>query len=226
MSCHSAVTKPGCVNIVRRPVRCVGYGQRGGQLAMLKEAAVAARNHLHRGWDMQMIETRYGRMLALGFLATALSAVAAGAEDVVRTPLPDGNPFPISAAVTVRAGVDTVYVSGALPQAINKDAPKGTPPVFGDMETQTVSVLTSIQGTLAKLGLGMGDVVKMTVFMTADPANDNKLNFAGLMAGYTKFFGTKEQPNKPARSAVQVAALVVPGALLEVEVIAAKRHMK
>ena len=51
---------------------------------------------------MQKIESRYGRMLALGFLATALSAVAAGAEDVVRTPLPDGNPFPISAAVTVR----------------------------------------------------------------------------------------------------------------------------
>jgi enamine deaminase RidA (YjgF/YER057c/UK114 family) len=92
------------------------------------------------------------------------------------------------------------------------------------MEAQTVSVLTSIQGTLAKLGLGMGDVVKMTVFMTADPAYDNKLNFPGMMAGYTKFFGTKEQPNKPARSAVQVAALVVPGALLEVEVIAAKRR--
>jgi enamine deaminase RidA (YjgF/YER057c/UK114 family) len=177
---------------------------------------------------MQKIERRYGRMIGLGIrtaiLATALSTVAVGAEDVVRTALPDGNPFPISAAVTVRAGVDTVYVSGALPQAINKDAPKGTPPIFGDMEAQTVSVLTSIQGTLAKLGLGMGDVVKMTVFMTADPAYDNKMNFAGLMAGYTKFFGTKEQPNKPARSAVQVAALVVPGALLEVEVIAAKRR--
>src|SRR6202034_3444196 len=152
---------------------------------------------------MQKIESRYGKVLALGFLATALSAVAVGAEDVVRTPLPDGNPFPISAAVTVRAGVDTVYVSGALPQAINKDAPKGTPPVFGDMEAQTVSVLTSIQGTLAKLGLGMGDVVKMTVFMAADPANDNKLNFPGLLGGDSQYLGTKEQPNKPARRAVQ-----------------------
>jgi len=74
------------------------------------------------------------------------------------------------------------------------------------------------------LGWEKGDVVKMTVFMTGDPANDNKLNFAGLMAGYTRFFGTKEQPNKPARSAVQVAALVAPGALLEIEVIAAKRR--
>src|SRR6202051_493822 len=177
-----------------------------------------------RGLKMLKIECLRGVMLALGFLGTVVPGVSVGAEDVVRTPLPDGNPFPISAAVTVSAGVDTVYVSGALPSAINKDAPKGTPPVYGDMEAQTVSVLTSIKGTLARLGLGMGDVVKMTVFMAADPANDNKLNFPALMAGYTQFFGTAEQPNKPARSAVQVAALVAPGALVEIEVIAVKRR--
>src|ERR1700675_3180703 len=90
----------------------------------------------NKGMKMQKIERRRGVMLALGFLATALTGVAVGAEDVVRTPLPDGNPFPISAAVSVRAGVDTVYVSGALPSAINKDAPKGTPLVYGDMQTQ------------------------------------------------------------------------------------------
>ena len=171
---------------------------------------------------MLKVKCRLGTRLALGCLATIAACTAVGAEAVVRTPLPDGNPFPISAAVTVPAGFDTVYVSGALPSAVNKDAPKGTPPIYGDMQTQTVSVLTSIKGTLAKLGLGMGDVVKMTVFLVADPANDNKLNFPALMAGYSQFFGTKEQPNKPARSAVQVAALVAPGALLEVEVIAAK----
>ena len=42
------------------------------------------------------------------------------------------------------------------------------------------------------------------------------------MAGYTKFFATPEQANKSARSARQVAALVVPGALVEIEVIAVK----
>jgi enamine deaminase RidA (YjgF/YER057c/UK114 family) len=167
---------------------------------------------------------RRGAMLALGLVAIGATGAAMSAEDVERLALPDGNPFPISLAVTVRGDLDTVYVSGALPSAINKDAPKGTPPVYGDMQTQTVSVLNSIKATLAKLGLGMGDIVKMTVFMVADPANDNKLNFPGLMAGYSQFFGTKEQPNKPARSAVQVAALVAPGALLEIEVIAAKPH--
>jgi enamine deaminase RidA (YjgF/YER057c/UK114 family) len=142
---------------------------------------------------------------------------------VVRTPLPDGNDFPISAAVTVKSGTDTVFLSGALPPVINKDAPKGTAAAYGDMATQTVGVLTAIKATLARLGLGMGDIVKMTVFMLANPA-DNKLDFAGMMAGYTQFFGTKDQPNKPARSAVQVAALAVPGPLLEIEVIAAKSH--
>jgi enamine deaminase RidA (YjgF/YER057c/UK114 family) len=159
---------------------------------------------------MNSFHRRQRYALALGFIAAALASLAPAGGAV--------------AAGTVRAGVDTVYVSGALPAAINKDAPKGTAPDYGDMQTQTVSVLNSIKGTLARLGLGMGDVVKMTVFMVADPGYDNKLNFPALMAGYSQFFGTKDQPNKPARSAVQVAALVAPGALLEIEVIAAKRH--
>jgi enamine deaminase RidA (YjgF/YER057c/UK114 family) len=139
----------------------------------------------------------------------------AHSQNVVRTPLPNGNDFPISAAVTVKSGTDLVYVSGAMAPVINKDAPKGSVAAFGDTETQTV-------GALGRLGLGMGDVVKMNVFIVADPAKDNKLDFAGLMAGYSQFFGTKDQPNKPARSAVQVAALVAPGALVEIEVVAAK----
>jgi hypothetical protein len=45
------------------------------------------------------------------------------------------------------------------------------------------------------------------------------MDFAGL-AGYTKFFGTKEPPNKPARSAPHVAAWAAPGGLVEIEVLA------
>ena len=156
-------------------------------------------------------------------LSTALLG-SAQATDVIRTPLPDSNPFPISAAVTVPAGYDTVYVSGALPTMANKDAPKGSTLAYGDMAAQAESALNNIKASLAKLDLGMGDVVKMTVFMVADPTKDIKLDFAGLMTAYTKFFGTIDQPNKPARSAVQVAALVVPGALVEIEVIAVKPH--
>ena len=171
---------------------------------------------------MQEIYRRYLKIFAVGILATA--AGSALGQAVVRTPLPDGNDFPISAAVTVKAATDTVYLSGTLPPVIDKDAPKGSAAAFGDMTTQTVGALNAIKSTLVRLGLGMGDIVKMTIFMIPDP-KDNKLDFAGMMAGYTQFFGTKDQPNKPARSAVQVAALALPGPMLEIEVIAAKpRH--
>jgi enamine deaminase RidA (YjgF/YER057c/UK114 family) len=43
-----------------------------------------------------------------------------------------------------------------------------------------------------------------------------------MNAAYSQFFGTTEQPNKPSRSAVQVAALAAAGPLVEIEVIAVK----
>jgi enamine deaminase RidA (YjgF/YER057c/UK114 family) len=156
----------------------------------------------------------------------ALSMLCAGqatAQSVVRLPL-ENSDFPISAAVTVRAGSDLVFVSGALPPVIDKSAPAGSVAAYGDMQTQSVGVMTRIRATLGRMGMDLGDIVKMTVFMVGDPAHGGKLDFAGFMAGYTKFFGTKDQPNKPARSAMQVAALVAPGPLLEIEVIAAKSH--
>jgi enamine deaminase RidA (YjgF/YER057c/UK114 family) len=48
------------------------------------------------------------------------------------------------------------------------------------------------------------------------------MDFEGMMAAYSQFFGTKEQPNLPARSTVQVAGLVAPGMLVEIEVQLAK----
>jgi len=166
-------------------------------------------------------------ILAAGVLAwvSAVPTVfAANAEKVERLPLPEGNDFPISSAVTVKAGTDMYFLSGALAPVINKDAPKGSVAAYGDTQTQTVGALNAIKGTLGRLGLTMGDVVKMTIFLVGDPAKDNKMDFAGMMVGYKQFFATAEQPNKPSRSAFQVAALAAPGALVEIEVIAAKPH--
>ncbi len=165
----------------------------------------------------------YARRILLHACAITCFAVPAlaQADGVVRLPLATSN-FPISAAVTVKAGTDLYFLSGALAPVIDKDAPKGSTAMYGDTATQTTGALTAIKGTLARLGLGMGDVIKMTVFLAGDPAKDGKMDFPGMMAGYTKFFGTPDQPNKPARSAVQVAALAAPGALVEIEVIAAK----
>ena len=117
---------------------------------------------------------------------------------------------------------ETYYLSGQLPSPITPaDRAKGTLAVYGNMQAQAESTFGKIQSLLKEQGLGMGDVVMMRVYMAADPV-ENKLDFAGMNAAYAKFFGTPEQPNKPARAAVQVAALVAAGALLEVEVQAAR----
>jgi enamine deaminase RidA (YjgF/YER057c/UK114 family) len=48
------------------------------------------------------------------------------------------------------------------------------------------------------------------------------MDFAGMMEGYSQFFGTKEQPHLPSRSAMQVVALANPGFLVEIEVAAVR----
>ena len=124
-------------------------------------------------------------------------------------------------ATAVWAG-DTLYVSGQLASPVTPaDAAKGTPADFGDTKTQTASILNKVQAILKEQGLDMKDVVKCTVFLAADPKL-GKMDFPGLQASFTQFFGTAAQPNKPARSAFQVAGLVAPGYLLEIEVIAVK----
>ena len=165
-----------------------------------------------------------GRRLA-GAATFALMAATQQlhAADIVRTPLL-GSDFPILAAVSIPAGSDTIYLSGALGGVIDKTAPADSRAAHGDTEAQTLSALTAIKGTLARLGLGMGDVVKMTIFMAGDSDKGGKMDFSGMMKSYRKFFGTPDQPNLPTRSAVQVAALAAPWALIEIEVTAVRAH--
>jgi enamine deaminase RidA (YjgF/YER057c/UK114 family) len=61
----------------------------------------------------------------------------------------------------------------------------------------------------------------MRVFLVAPPGQ--RMDFAGMMRAYREVFGTPKQPNKPARSTMQVAGLVDSGWLVEIEVTAAKQ---
>ena len=158
-------------------------------------------------------------MLTLAF-AVALNAAAA-AQEVIRHRTPGSN-FPIAAAVEVPAGKTTVYVSGMVPRVTNEQAPRNSIAAFGDTRTQTVSVLQAIEQALQRIDLALKDVVKMQVFLVADPAKENRMDFAGFMEGYTRFFGTPQQPNLPSRSVMAVAGLVNPGWLVEIEVTAVR----
>ncbi len=162
-------------------------------------------------------------MKTLTFAALLLAAPAlAAAGDIVRTPLPGGSTFPISAAVEVPAGKATVYLSGMVPPVADKEAPANTPAAYGDTKAQTIAVLGVIRTQLEALGLSMADVVKMQVFLVGDPAKEGRMDFGGFMEGYSQFFGTEEQPKLPVRSTMQVAALANPGFLVEIEVTAVR----
>lgn len=153
------------------------------------------------------------RVAVLSFLAMAGLAVTSSmtcSAQVSRIPLPNKSSFPISQGVW--AG-NTLYLSGVL--GLGEAA-------AGDTEAQTVKALRSIEGELKSQGLNLGDVVMMHAYLVGDPAKGGKLDFPGFMAGYTQFFGTKEQPNLPARSAFQIAGLAAPTGLVEIEVIAIK----
>jgi enamine deaminase RidA (YjgF/YER057c/UK114 family) len=106
-----------------------------------------------------------------------------------------------------------------VPPVVSKDAEPNTPQAYGDTKTQTIGALTKIKAILEGLGLGMGDVVKIQVFLVHDARAP--MDFKAFMEGYTQFFGGS-QPNLPARSVVGVAALANPGFLVEIEVVAAK----
>ncbi|WP_216839088.1 Rid family hydrolase [Caulobacter sp. S45] len=113
---------------------------------------------------------------------------------------------------------ETFYLSGQLADPVSGT---GESAVYGDTKTQAASVFAKIQKALQAQGLDMKDVVKLTVFLGPDPKT-GKLDFAGMQSEYVKYFGTPQQPNKPARSAFQVAALAAPWAMLEIEAIAVR----
>lgn len=152
-------------------------------------------------------------------LLAALLCGAAQAQDLRRLGAPEA---PISASVEVPAGSRLVYVSGTVPDAVDGNAEPGSAQRYGDTATQTRSVIRKIQAQLAQHGLGLGDVVMMRVFLVAPPGQA-RMDFAGMMTAYREFFGTRAQPARPARSTMQVAGLVDPGWLVEIEVTAAAR---
>ena len=172
--------------------------------------------------ETDMASTRKFVYLGLGLgMALCVFAGPAGAQTVTRLASP--NPAsPIVSAVTVPSGYTTYYISGTPAGPKNPNAPEGSPDRWGDTAQQTADSLNKLEATLKQLGLTFGDVVKATVFLVADPGNGGKINFPAMNAEWSKRFGTAAQPNKPARSTVQVG-LATPGALVEIEMIAVKK---
>jgi 2-iminobutanoate/2-iminopropanoate deaminase len=132
----------------------------------------------------------------------SLSIPSVARSQATRQPVvPQG----MSASATLTPGIrygDVLYVSGQLGNS--RTAPDST------IQGETQRALEKIKGVVEAAGSTMDKVLKCTVFLV------NVADFQGMNQAYTKFF--PKEP--PARSTIVVAALVSPGAKVEVECIA------
>ena len=104
----------------------------------------------------------------------------------------------------VRFG-DLLFISGAA--AFDSE---GNIVGVGDAATQTRVVLQNIRDALQAVGADMGDVLKVTVFLT--DINDR----AAINPVRQEFFGDA----RPASTLFEVSALAVPEMLVEIEAVA------
>jgi len=109
----------------------------------------------------------------------------------------------------IRAG-NLLFLSGQIPID-----PKTGELIGEDIRQQTQRALENIKGLLESQGLGMGDVIKVTIFLK-DMGNFNQVNEA-----YATYFSS----SPPARSMVEVARLPR-NAEIEIEAIALGRDTR
>ena len=117
---------------------------------------------------------------------------------------PSGRVLPLSTAIETEG---FIFVSGQLALRNGR--------VEGDISEQTHAAFDSIEGILDGAGLSLDNIVKATIWI-ADPSD---------FAEFNAVYGERLSAPYPARSCV-VSKLVVPEALVEIEVIAARRDSR
>lgn len=156
--------------------------------------------------------------LLAGHIGTAQAAPAKSKAKPAVTRTKSNPNSLISSSATIPPGSTIIYLSGATASPIDPAKPEE----LGDTRQQTLNILNKMKAQLESLGLGMGDLVKMNVFLVGTPENGGRMDAPAMNEVFKTFFGTPEQPNAPTRSTVQVAALGRPYVLVEIEGIAAK----
>ena len=115
--------------------------------------------------------------------------------------------------IKIPAGAETLYLSGS-------GASRKEDGSMGTMEEQTRSTFANFKTTLEVEGWSMSDIVQVRAFAVA--GEYGVLDFDGFNRAYREFFGSEDNPLKPVRSFVQIAGLVVPGWLVEIEIRAVR----
>lgn len=143
------------------------------------------------------------RFIAIAFGSLLLAAC--GESETARTfdRDPSLGDLPFSSAVIVG---DTIYLSGEIGRA-----PGTTQVVEGGAGAQTHQIFANYKATLDRLGSGLDDIVKCTVFL------EDMNEYSAMNEAYASAF----PGDKPARSTMGVDGLAL-GAAVEIECLAVK----
>ena len=170
--------------------------------------------------------------------------------------LPTDQATPLIAnGVSVGKHVELYFSSGIGPAARNTGAPAGTPERYLDpaqlpagltggvtiTEAQGLNALARISENLGSVGLDVGDVISMRVFLD-NPPGAPAADFNGWNRAFRQFFANTNlvsgeplavplgtgapappmvlNPVRPSRTALEVGSLPVAGWLVEIEVVA------
>jgi len=145
-------------------------------------------------------------ILALMILVPVLAMTQGGGSQITRTNPPTlSTPTGYTHVVEVTGPGRTIYIAGQV--AFDKDGKV----VGSDMKTQAEQVFRNLEAALAAAGAKFSDVVKMNTYVT------DVSQVAAVREVRSRYFGT----TTPASTLVQVAALVRPELLIEIEVVAA-----
>ncbi len=113
---------------------------------------------------------------------------------------------PIASGKALKPGAALYFSAGVLPA------------VEGDMKTQALSALGVLKTRLTEAGMGFKDVLFLRAYVV--PEADGNFDRKGWGEAYGSFFGTADQPQKPARTTIAVHALPR-NMKIEIDVIAA-----
>jgi enamine deaminase RidA (YjgF/YER057c/UK114 family) len=90
----------------------------------------------------------------------------------------------IASLAMVPPGSEIIFVSGTVPAPLDP----ANPDDMGDTRQQTLSVLNRIKASLESQGYGMGDIVKMTVFLVGVPELGGRMDSAAMNEVFATFF--------------------------------------
>jgi 2-iminobutanoate/2-iminopropanoate deaminase len=122
-----------------------------------------------------------------------------------RTISTDDAPAAVGAYSQATTNGDLVFTAGQLPLTTDGELLDDDP-----VGAQTRQCLENVESILASEGLGLGDVLKTTIYL------DDIDDFDEMNEVYGEYFGD----SRPARSAIEVGS-VPKGAALEIEAVAA-----